>query len=330
MIEIKGLQKVIDQNLVVAIDELAVERGQIAAVVGPVGSGREPLLDLLIGRSKPTAGTLRLAGIDPPTQRIELAEKVGVLFAEDTVYKRQSPQANLRFQCRLRGLPRSRADEVLARVGLTDCAQARTEKLPSGLVRRLGFGCGILHDPEVLLLEEPFARCDGATISLLSDLMRSMAAGGTTLLMLADDAANLGSLCDVIHRLNQGKIVESFRPKEERQADLPFKIPVKLEASVALVSPSDILYAVAEEGRSSLQTTSGRLATQFTLGELEERLARSGFFRAHRGYLVNLQHVREVIPYTRNSFSLILDDAESTEVPLSKTAAQELRDLLGY
>jgi len=80
-----------------------------------------------------------------------------------------------------------------------------------------------------------------------------------------------------------------------------------------------------------LHTTNGEtFPTQFTLSELEGRLARSGFFRAHRGYLVNLQHVTEVIPFTRNSFSLRLDDPESTLIPLSKTAAGELKDLLGY
>ena len=83
--------------------------------------------------------------------------------------------------------------------------------------------------------------------------------------------------------------------------------------------------------RTFLQTTTeGRLPSQFTLTELEERLALSGFFRAHRGYLVNLQHVKAVIPYTRNSFSLILDDESETEIPLSKSAARELRELLDY
>jgi ABC-2 type transport system ATP-binding protein len=79
-----------------------------------------------------------------------------------------------------------------------------------------------------------------------------------------------------------------------------------------------------------LVTDEGRLPTQFTLSELEERLSRSGFFRAHRSFLVNLQHVKEVIPFTRNSFSLRLNDPEGTEIPLSKSSASELSDLLGY
>lgn len=119
-------------------------------------------------------------------------------------------------------------------------------------------------------------------------------------------------------------------PRSELPPARPFKIPARQEGKVTLVNPGDILFADAEEGRAYITTGDGHLPTQFTLGELEERLSRSGFFRAHRGYLVNLQHVKEVIPYTRNSFSLKLDDEANTEVPLSKSAAGELKELLGY
>jgi ABC-2 type transport system ATP-binding protein len=255
---------------------------------------------------------------------------LGVQFADDTVYKRQSPYSNIRFYCRLYGLPKSRADEVLTMVGLADRAKAKLDKLPSGLVRRLAFGCAIVHQPQVLLLVEPFARCDEGSISLLSKLMRRLAGEGATLLILSDDRTNLTTLCDTIHTLSHGKIVDTHRPQDEPQADMPFKIPARLEASVALVNPGDILYVTTEQSRTYLQTVEGRLPAQFTLTELEARLARSGFFRAHRGYLVNLQHVKEVVPYTRNSFSLILDDADETEIPLSRAAARELRELLGY
>jgi ABC-2 type transport system ATP-binding protein len=92
-----------------------------------------------------------------------------------------------------------------------------------------------------------------------------------------------------------------------------------------------VLYAAADEGKAKLQTVrSESLVTQFTLSELETRLSRRGFFRAHRSYLVNLQHVTEVIPFTRDSYSLRIDDAQGTLIPLSKTAAGELRELLGY
>jgi ABC-2 type transport system ATP-binding protein len=330
MIEISNLQKVVEQNTVLDIDTLTVEQGEIAAVVGPTGSGKSFLLEVLLGQMRPTVGTVRLDGLDPVSDRDEFSRMVGVMFFEDGLYKHRSPLANLTFHGRLHGISKSRAREVLEQVGLGDRAKANLEKLPSGLARRLAFGRAILHDPTVLLMVDPFVRCDEASISLLSKLMRQKAEEGAALLILADDDANLDTLCDTIHVINQGRIVETHSPKEETEAKLPFKIPVRMEGSVALINPADILYADAEEGRAYLQTKSERLPTQFTLAELEERLSRSGFFRAHRGYLVNLQHVTEVIPFTRNSFSLRLDDSEGTLIPLSKSAASELRDLLGY
>jgi len=330
MIELKNLQKLVGQSLAIDLEALTVESGEIAALVGPEGSGKDVLLDLLTGRVRPSAGSVRVAGVDPAAEREQVSRRVGVMFREDGLYEQRSPLANLAFHCRLYGLPKSRAVEVLAQVGLADQADAKLSKLSPGLLRRLAFGRAILHRPEVLLLVEPFARCDEASIALLSSLLRALADEGAAVLILADDAANLTALCDTVYVLSQGQIVESYRPLEERRAEQPFKVPAKVEDKVILVNPGDILYVVAEESRAFLQTADGRLPTQFTLAELEQRLARSGFFRAHRGYLVNLQHVREVIPYTRNSYSLRLDDADRTEIPLSKSAARELRELLGY
>ncbi len=97
-----------------------------------------------------------------------------------------------------------------------------------------------------------------------------------------------------------------------------------------LVNPADIPLVSADEEQTRLHTTQGNIASQLTMAEMERRLARNGFFRAHRGYLVNLQRVKAVIPYTRDSYTLILDDEPNTEIPLSKTAARDLRELLGY
>ncbi|MGW8251586.1 MAG: LytTR family transcriptional regulator DNA-binding domain-containing protein, partial [Anaerolineales bacterium] len=175
-----------------------------------------------------------------------------------------------------------------------------------------------------------FIRCDANSITLLSGLMRQLAETGMAVLILADDTAHLTPLSDVIYSLQQGQLVDTRRRDEVRQDFYSFKIPVRIDEKVVLLDPVSILYAEAESGRARLQTADRSLPTQFTMSELEERLSRSGFFRAHRSYLVNLQHVKEVIPYTRNSFTLRLDDETGTEIPLSKSAAGELRELLGY
>ena len=330
MIELENLQKVIDQKTVIDIEALRVKAGEIAALVGPVGSGKDTLFELLTGRSRPTVGEVRLDGIDPYAEKGRFSRQVGVLFPEDNLYKRQSARGNLWFYCRLRRLPKSRAAEVLAQVGLADHAHTKVEKLPSGLARRLALGRAILNDPQVLLLVDPFAKCDDASVSLLSKLMRQLADDGAALLIIAEDTTNLTSLCDIVYRLDRGRIVDVYKPEEEQRSGLPFMIPARLEDSIALVNPVDILYVEAQDNRTFLRTPEDYLPTQFTLTELEKRLARSGFFRAHRSYLVNLQHVKEVIPFTRDSYILKLKDPKGTEIPLSKSAARELRELLDY
>ncbi len=330
MIELTHLQKIIDQRTAVDIDSLNVAAGEIAALVGPPGSGVEVLFNLLMGKTMPSAGSVRIAGIDPGSERSRLSRSVGVMFQEDALFQRLSPIDNLLFACRLYGLPRLRAAQVLEQIGLADQERANLEKMPGGLLRRLAFGRAIVHQPPALLLYDPFARCDEASITLLSDQIQKAAAEGTCTLILANDEAHLAPVCDKVHTLQQGRITSIRIPREEGASALPFKIPVKVDEKVVLVNPADILFADAIGGRSTLHTSQGPLLSQFTIGELEERLGRSGFFRAHRSYLVNLQHVKEVIPYTRNSFSLRLDDAGATEIPLSKSAAGELRSLLGY
>ncbi|KPL08271.1 hypothetical protein AMJ86_01290 [bacterium SM23_57] len=329
MIEIKGLQKVIENNTVLDITQLIVKSGEISAVIGPVGCGKTHLLDLLTGKSRQTFGTIHIAGTTP-SNRNEYSRAIGVLFLEDGLYTRQTTRQNLIFQARLYNSRKERITEVLEQVGLRDHANIRVDKISTGLQRRLALGRTILHKPKAVILFEPFERCDEASIEIISTVIRQLARDGKAVLILGDDNANLNTICDTVYLLNKGRISDKYDPNEGQQTALPFKIPVRLEGRVALINPVDILFADARQGRAYLHTRETLLPTQFTLSELEERLSRSGFFRAHRSYLVNLQHVKEVIPYTRNSYSLRLNDPDSTEIPLSKSAASELRDLLGY
>jgi len=329
MFELQHVQKVGMQSTLLDIEELMVPTGEIAAVIGPVGSGVDVLLSLFTGSTRPTVGTVRVAGVDPTADHAAFSHAVGVVFAEDSLYQRRTAHGNLDFFRRLRNLPKARVPEVLARVGLSDCANTYLEDLPSGLRRRLAFGSAILHQPQALLLVAPFVRCDEASVALLKRLIREEAVRGAAILILAEDAMHLDTLCDMIYNLNQGRLGEAYRPVSVAPRALPFRIPVKLEEKIVLVNPSDILFAVAQESKTYLYLLSGPLPAQFTLAELEERLRPSGFFRAHRAYLVNLQHVKEVIPYTRNAYTLILDDVAGTKIPLSKASAAELRELLG-
>lgn len=329
MIEIRQLQKIIDHHTVLNIEDLTIPDGETVGIVGPADSGKEVLFDLLIGRMEPSLGSIRLAGAGPH-DKAHFSQQVGVLFEEDGLYARLSPLSNLLLNCRLYGLPKDRAQEILVQIGMADQVNAKINKLSSGLQRRLAFGRCLLHNPTDLILYEPFTRCDEATIQLICNLIQERNEQGCSVLILADDTAYLEGTCDSIYLLNQGRIKEAAITGEDKPGHMPFLIPVHLQDKVRLINPKDILYAEAEGNYACLRTMDERLPTRFSLTELETRLSLSGFFRAHRSFLVNLQHVKEVIPYTRNSYSLRLSDPAQTEIPLSRSAAGQLRDLLGY
>ena len=105
-------------------------------------------------------------------------------------------------------------------------------------------------------------------------------------------------------------------------------LPVHLDGEIRLLPLRDILYCCAEGGRTRVVTAQGDHLSRWPLRLLAERLERARFFRAHRAYLVNLEHVRSIIPWTRNAYSLALDGR--AEVPLSKHRVKPLRRSLGW
>ncbi|HEV8354121.1 MAG TPA: LytTR family DNA-binding domain-containing protein [bacterium] len=106
------------------------------------------------------------------------------------------------------------------------------------------------------------------------------------------------------------------------------RIPVRLDGEIRLVPPRDILYCVADGGRVTLVMAAGQVRGAGRIGPLARQLEPLGFFRSHRAYLVNLEHVRSVIPWTRNAYSLSLEG--NKEVPLSKHRLGALRQVLGW
>ena len=124
----------------------------------------------------------------------------------------------------------------------------------------------------------------------------------------------------VIENETEEKIVQPIRFE---------KIPTKVNDKIVLFDPPEIDYIESTEGQTFLHIKGENFPCSFTLNELEERLLPFGFFRCHRSYIVNLQKVREVITWTRNSYSLVLDDAVKSSVPLSKTKMADLKGMLG-
>ena len=152
-----------------------------------------------------------------------------------------------------------------------------------------------------------------------------------TLLDFLTDSLEDGRIVNTYTLATHGeKETEAAEVANTQERLVPFKVPARKDDRILLYDPSDILYATSREGKTYLRTADEEATTNLTLQELEGRLAGRGFFKAHRAYLVNLQRIKAIIQYTRNSYTLQLNDKQETMIPLSKQSEKELQDLLGY
>jgi ABC-2 type transport system ATP-binding protein len=334
MLQVRQLEKIIDGRSVLSIEQLDIDVGQIVAVVGPASSGKTLLVHLLAGVQMPSGGTVLLDGQN--IHRVEAARsRIGVLFEECLLYKRLSARQNLDFYRRLRGLPRESVDAALALVGLADQAEKAVFKLSGSVPRRLALARAMMGKPAVLLLDQPILHTDMETQLLFTRIIQQAANEGAAVLVTADDLAWVGRCCTHVIELENGRVLHSHDHTQTQEAArserlIPYKVSARKEDRVVLFDPGDILYATSRDGKTFLRTAHEEATTNLTLQELENLLVGRGFFKAHRAYLVNLQHIKAVIQYTRNSYTLQLSDPQETMIPLSKQCEKELQALLGY
>lgn len=343
MLQIRHLEKLVDGRSALSIDALDIAAGEIVAVVGPSGCGKTLFIYLLAGMVPASGGSVLLdgqpirAGVTASSLPAQQRLRVGALFAEDLLYERHSVRGNLEFSCRWWRLPLGTASETLKLVGLSDQAHQPVHKLTAAARRRLAFARALLGRPRLLLLDQPTLHADLETQALFARLIRQAAEAGTVVLLAEEDLAWAGKCCTRAVELEGGHIsqqlalaegAEMLHAAAERLA--PFRVPARREDRIMLYDPAEILYATSRDGKTYLRTAKEEAVTNLTLQELEHRLGGRGFFKAHRAYLVNLQHVTAVIQYTRNSYSLQLDDGSAADIPMSKQSERALQDLLGY
>ena len=335
MLQIRRLEKMLEGRSVLAIDDLKIEAGEIVAVIGPPGCGKTLLIRLLAGALTPSGGSITFndEAISPESHKAR--RHVGVLFAEDLLYDRQSVRGNLLFVCQMYGLSASRIEVVLGQIGLSDQAQKTVSKLAPSEQRRLAFARVLLGQHRLLLLDQPILHADLNTQELFARLLKQAAAEGAAVLLTDEDLTWASTCCTRVIELEGGRVTndyafESAANTVAPEHFTPFKVTARKEDRILLYDPGDILYATSRESKTYLRTACEEAVTNFTLQELEGRLVGRGFFKAHRAYLVNLQHIKAVIQYTRNSYMLQLDDQQESMIPLSKQSEKELQELLGY
>lgn len=190
--------------------DLTVRRGEPLALFGVNGAGKTTLLRLLSGGLKPTEGSLSIEGLDPRRAPAAARGRIGVLTHHTMLYDDLSAAENLVFFARLHGLPKphDRARTVLDDVGLTARADEPVREFSRGMQQRVALARALLHDPSLLLLDEPSSGLDAGSSARLRKLLHDAASRGATWVMATHDVEEGLALCARWIALDRGRVID--------------------------------------------------------------------------------------------------------------------------
>ncbi|MDR7237063.1 ABC transporter ATP-binding protein [Neobacillus drentensis] len=213
MIEIKKLTKQADNKLILRGVDLSIKKGETVAILGPNGAGKSTLLKVLATLIKPTSGVIKVNGMDLKKNHIEIKKIMGYLPHSSLLYDHYTPLENLIFFGNIYGVKNveQRAIALVKEVGLSFFLNEPVKNFSRGMIQRIAIARAIVHEPEILLLDEPHTGLDQGAIMILNNVILSMKAKGTTTLMVTHDFKQAAEICDRIIIVKNGKIVDDFR-----------------------------------------------------------------------------------------------------------------------
>jgi heme exporter protein A len=202
-LELDGLERRYGERTALAGVTVSVPEGATLAVFGPNGAGKSTLLRVLAGLLRPHGGTARVLGAELPGERWRLPGRVGYVGHEPLLYRELTGRENLRYHARLHAASEQRVERVLAAVGMAGRADEPVRALSRGMVQRLAVARAVLHEPPLVLLDEPRAGLDPAAAALLEPLI-GRGSGCTRVLVTHDVEGGLRE-ADLVLGLRAGR-----------------------------------------------------------------------------------------------------------------------------
>jgi ABC-type multidrug transport system ATPase subunit len=215
-----------------------IPRGQISGLLGPNGAGKTTLFRLLMGILKATSGTMSIAGYDCFEDRVRVKRLVGFLPDEPVFYSYLSGQEVLELSAGMHGLAVAmtlqRLAPLIARLGMTEALSAYADDYSRGMKKKLGLLLALLHEPPLLVLDEPTNGLDVESTRLFFDLMRDLAATGTTVVFSTHLMDQVTRLCSHVAIIHQGRLVSAGTLEELCGARPLEEVFIELTNSAAL------------------------------------------------------------------------------------------------
>ncbi len=197
-----------------AVDGVSFEvaEGEFFGILGPNGAGKTTTLEMIEGLRRPDSGSISLLGSSPWPRNPGLAARIGVQLQASSFFERLTTREQIRTFAALYGVSAGRADDWLERVGLVDKAGDRVEDLSGGQAQRLSIACALVHDPEVVFLDEPTAALDPQARRNLWDLLSGLNDSGRTVVLTTHYMDEAEVLCDRVAIMDHGRVLELGTP----------------------------------------------------------------------------------------------------------------------
>jgi heme exporter protein A len=224
MIKAKKVIKRFGLNPVLKGVDFQVDQGEFVALVGPNGAGKTTFLRILATLSRPNLGTIIIGGFQLPSQASAVRKVLGVVSHQPLLYGDLTAEENLRFYARMYDLVDvdKRVEEVLTIVGLKARRRDLLRQFSRGMQQRLAIGRAIIHDPAVLLFDEPHTGLDQEAAAMLDGVLKEVADEGRTVVMTSHDLIRTAGLASRVDILSKGVIAASVRGEDVD----PLKLPV--------------------------------------------------------------------------------------------------------
>jgi ABC-2 type transport system ATP-binding protein len=260
-----------------AVDGISFElpEGDFFGILGPNGAGKTTTLELIEGLRKPDSGEVSLLGQRPWPRNAALLPRIGVQLQASSFFERLTAQEQIRTWASLYGVSAAKADAMLEVVGLADKSRTQIQKLSGGQVQRLSIACTLVHDPEVVFLDEPTAGLDPQARRNLWDLLRDINRDGRTVMLTTHHLDEAELLCDRVAIMDRGKLLQIGAPAAlVRGLDSPTRISV--ESGVISAAAARDLFPSADVSDDGVSLTVATRDPAAVLSALAERHAMRG------------------------------------------------------
>lgn len=227
IIEAVGLSKRYGEHQAVDNVDLTVEEGAFFGILGPNGAGKTTLLEIIEGIRHPDSGSATIAGLPVWPRDKQLLPRIGVQFQSTAFFPKLTAAEQIQTFADLYGAPRERCGLLLEQFGLTEKAKTHTEDLSGGQAQRLSIACALVHDPQVVFLDEPTAALDPQARRNLWDALRAINYEGRTVVLTTHYMEEAESLCDRVAIMDNGKILTVDSPRALiAKIDAPHRITI--------------------------------------------------------------------------------------------------------